>query len=160
MCVCVSVCECVFVYIFLQLYLHHHYYLHECIYMYILVFLIFVELGVSEGTISMLRGLYESNKDTIINHLEVTGIALPELIGVDWRLDYGIRSKHGGRGNLPMFFVNLKLKDRGLVRDVEMICSQEELEDMLSKVKDAVKQTERLLSAGQSSSAGGDSQLS
>lgn len=117
---------------------------------------LFLELGVGEGTVSMLRSLYESNKDTIVNHLEVTGIALPELIGVDWRLDYAIRSKHGGRGHIPMFFVNLKLKDRGLIRDVEMLCTQEELEDMLSKVKDAVKQTERILSAGPSSSEGSE----
>ena len=66
-------------------------------------------------------------------------------MGVNWRLDYAIRSKHGGRGNVPVFFLNLKLKDRGVIRDVEVVASQEELQDMLSKVRDAVKQTERIL---------------
>ena len=107
----------------------------------------------NEETMDMLRDLYESNKDTLVQHLERTGIGAPELIGVDWRLDYAIRSKHGGRGNLPMFFVNLKLKDRGLVRDIEMVCNQEELEDMLAKVKDAVKQTERILQASSTEEA-------
>jgi len=41
--------------------------------------------------------------------------------------------------------VNLLLKEKGIVRDVELIASQEELQDMLSKVRDAVKQTERIL---------------
>jgi hypothetical protein len=67
------------------------------------------------------------------------------LVAVDWRLDYSIRSKHAGRSNIPLFFVNLLLKEKGIVRDVELIASQEELQDMLSKVRDAVKQTERIL---------------
>lgn len=100
----------------------------------------------------MLSDLYETNRETLVDHLKITGIAAPELIGVDWRLDYAIRSKHGGKGHLPIFFVNLKLKERGLVKDFDMICTQEELEDMLSKVKDAVKQTERILQVGTSTS--------
>ena len=52
----------------------------------------------------------------------------------DHTFTYIFRSKHGGRGNLPIFFVNLKLKDRGLIRDVEMIASQEELEVSLDGV--------------------------
>jgi hypothetical protein len=48
---------------------------------------------------------------------------------------------------VPIFFVNLKLKERGIVRDVELIASQEELLDLVAKVRDAVKQTERILMA-------------
>lgn len=53
---------------------------------------------------------------------------------MDWRLDYSVRSKHGGRNNSPMYFVSLKVRDRGLLRTIEMVASIEELQDMLAKV--------------------------
>ena len=62
------------------------------------------------------------------------GIAAPTIIGVDWRLDYSIKSKNAGRENASMFFVSLKVKDRGVVREINMIASIEELQDLLSKV--------------------------
>lgn len=44
-----------------------------------------------------------------------------------------------------MFFVALKVRDRGVLRDINMIASLEEMQDLLSKVRDAVKQVERVL---------------
>ena len=70
----------------------------------------------------------------IFNCILFKGINAPAIIGVDWRLDYSIRSKNAGRENVPLFFVSLKVKDRGLIRDVNMIATLEELQDMLSKV--------------------------
>jgi COMM domain containing 3 len=62
------------------------------------------------------------------------GISAPMIVDIDWRLDYSIRSKHGGRNNIPMYFVCLKVKDRGLMRNVEMIASLEEMQDLLASV--------------------------
>ena len=53
---------------------------------------------------------------------------------MDWRLDYSIKSKNAGRENASVFFVSLKVKDRGVVREINMIASIEELQDLLSKV--------------------------
>ena len=78
--------------------------------------------------------LYEQHSGTLIAHMEVSGIAFPELIGIDWRLDYSIRSKHGGRKNTAMYFVVLKVKDRGLPREIQMMATYEDLQDMLAKV--------------------------
>lgn len=44
-----------------------------------------------------------------------------------------------------MYFVSLKVNDRGLLRNIDMIASLEEMQDLLSKVRDAVKQVERVL---------------
>ena len=77
------------------------------------------------------------------------GIAAPTIIGIDWRLDYSIKSKNAGRENVSMFYVSLKVKDRGVISEINMIASIEELQDLLSKVKDAVKQTERVLSSSE-----------
>lgn len=78
--------------------------------------------------------LYEQHSGTLIAHMETSGISFPELIGMDWRLDYSIRSKHGGRKNTAMYFVVLRVKDRGLPREVQMMASYEDLQDMLAKV--------------------------
>jgi len=67
--------------------------------------------------------------------MSLAGIAAPTIIGVDWRLDYSIKSKNAGRENASMFFVSLKVKDRGVVREINMIASIEELQDLLSKVR-------------------------
>lgn len=75
--------------------------------------------------------------------LFLIGISAPMIVDIDWRLDYSIRSKHGGRNNIPMYFVCLKVKDRGLIRNIEMIASLEEMQDLLASVRDAVKQVER-----------------
>lgn len=80
----------------------------------------------------------------------IIGIAAPTIVGVDWRIDYAIRSKSIGKINAPMFFVSLKIFDRGLYRYITMTATSEELQDLLSKVKDAVKQADR----GVSSSSG------
>ncbi len=99
---------------------------------------------------------------------------MPEIVDVEWRLDYVVRSKHGGRENYPQFIIYLKVtpqplwicrtepalervilisvglfdlqvKDRGLVRNIVFGANQEELEDLLGKVRDAVKQVDRLI---------------
>ncbi len=87
----------------------------------------------------VLVDLYTQHQTTLISHMEATGIAAPSIVGIDWRLDYSVRSKHGGRENIPMFFVTLNVQDRGVIRDIDMIASQEEMKDMLSRVKEAVR---------------------
>ena len=76
------------------------------------------------------------------------GLSAANIVGIDWRLDYSVRSKHGGQENTPLFLLCLKLKepnDSNVIRNVEMIATQDELQDMLAKVKDAVKQVERVV---------------
>jgi hypothetical protein len=103
------------------------------------------ELGAGEEATGALTALYAEHSELLVEHLSATGIAAPEVVGVDWRLDYSVKSSCGGRGNVAMFFVSLTVKDRGLLREVGFIASIEELQDLLAKVKDAVKQTDRLL---------------
>jgi hypothetical protein len=67
-------------------------------------------------------------------YVALLGNVAPAIVGIDWRLDYSIRSKSAGRENVPVFFVAVKVKDRGLYREIKMFASLEELQDMLSKV--------------------------
>lgn len=34
---------------------------------------------------------------------------MPEIVDIEWRLDYVVRSKHGGRENYPLFLISLKV---------------------------------------------------
>jgi hypothetical protein len=94
-----------------------------------------------------------------------SGISFPQIIGIDWRIDYSIRSKSTGKDNIPMFYVSLKVLETNnhnscgsgsnedhKVNNINFIASLEEMHDLLSKVRDAVKQVERILNTGGSSS--------
>lgn len=82
-----------------------------------------------------------------------TGIAVPSIVDINWRLDYNVRSKQGGRENKALYFISLKIKDRGIIRSIDMIANQEELQDLFNRVRDAVKQVERVLNTGDASSS-------
>ena len=69
---------------------YYHFFNHNYLH-YFFKSTFFVELGVGEESISMLKEMYEANKIVLIEHLEVTGISSPQLVAVDWRLDYAIR---------------------------------------------------------------------
>jgi polycomb group RING finger protein 4 len=102
------------------------------------------ESGINTGNnhFKLILETYATHGDTMLAHVEATGIAAPTLVDMQWRLDYSVRSKHGGRENVPMYFVTLKVKDRGIVRDIDMIASLEELQDMHARTKEAVKSVE------------------
>lgn len=102
-----------------------------------------VDSNISTSIVEM----YSTHFETLVKHMENTCISAPEIVGLEWRLDYSLTSKNGGRVNSPMYLVTLRVKERGLVREMDMIASREEVQDMLSKLKDAVKQVERLLNS-------------
>jgi hypothetical protein len=71
----------------------------------------------------------------------LSGLGTPELVGIDWRLDYHVQSSITGHDNEPVYYVTLKVLDKdGKKQDIAMACSLEELQNMHSKVKDAAKQ--------------------
>ncbi len=88
------------------------------------------------------------------------GISASSIVGIDWRLDYSVRSKHAGQDNTPLFFLSLKIRDinhlkqqNGPIRTVELLATQDELQDLLAKVRDAVKQVDRVLAAASATNA-------
>ncbi len=71
---------------------------------------------------------------------------------MSWRLDYQVRSGDGGREKNLIYYVSLKVAEgvggRNVERTIDFEASPEEMVDLLSKVKDAVKQVDRLTSRG------------
>ena len=105
------------------------------------------EQGVGEEIQNILIEQYNTNLNTIKKHMTITGITASNIVGITWRLDYSVRSKHAGQENLPMFLLCLNVKEQNsnTIRKVEIITNQEELQDILNKVKDAVKQLDRVV---------------
>lgn len=81
---------------------------------------------------------------------------------IKWRLDYSIRSKTLGKENIPMFHIALQVAANSTtttssssntnnvhtdITEVTFLATLEELQDLLSKVKDAIKQVDRVLKA-------------
>ena len=107
---------------------------------------LFQEQSLVGENIDVIISFYNQHQETILNHIRKIGISFSQIIGVDWRIDYSIRSKTTGKENVPMFFVSLKvLEPNEKVNNINFIANLEEMHDLLAKVRDAVKQVERVL---------------
>ncbi len=93
----------------------------------------------------LIATLYDQNRDILIQRISDSVISYPSLVNLSWRLNYDVRSKHGGRENVPSFLVTLELKDRGFMRYVDLVMTSEQLQDMNMKMRDALKQVDRIL---------------
>lgn len=126
--------------------------------------------GANDKVAAIFSEFFDKHKLTLFTHLSSTGtvhitsiftnivmmragISAPSIVGIDWRLDYSVRSKHAGQENTAMFILCLKVHERNTneIRNVEIVATQEEVQDMLSKVRDAVKQVERVVVASTAS---------
>jgi len=100
---------------------------------------------VSKDIAAVLVDTYIQHKELMLKHVETGGISAWEIISLDWRIDFAIRSKQGGRDNTPVYLLELKVLDRGLPRIIDMTANEEELQDLIAKIQDAVKQTDRTI---------------
>ena len=77
-----------------------------------------------------------------------TGLRGTHIIGCDWRLDYHVRSSATGIEHVPVYFVSLKTKGSdGTLGSTDFTCSMEQMQDLLSIVRDATKQLDRILTS-------------
>eukprot|EP01102_Stenamoeba_stenopodia_P004173 TRINITY_DN1437_c0_g1_i1.p1 TRINITY_DN1437_c0_g1~~TRINITY_DN1437_c0_g1_i1.p1 ORF type:complete len:224 (-),score=70.86 TRINITY_DN1437_c0_g1_i1:130-708(-) len=89
---------------------------------------------------------YETHKKALRDLLSTTSFNYPHIVGVDWRLDYQIKSSRVERVDAATYFIKLKAKtNEGQNKDVEFNCSLEQLQDLVVKLKDASKQVDRIL---------------
>ena len=94
-------------------------------------------------------------------HSSFLGFNFPHIVGVDWRMDYCIKTDTLAHVGKPLYFLsfqtenNLKLPEGegkgegeegvgGAGGQVDLTCNLEELQDLVSKLKDATRQMERI----------------
>lgn len=110
------------------------------------------EQGLRPAVVDLLAAFYAQQQEVIINHLAKMSINFSQVVGIDWRLDYDVKSKDTGKDGLPLFYVTLQVVN-GLVNDgnsshvqaISFTATLEELQDLLAKVRDAVKEVDRVL---------------
>eukprot|EP01041_Mallomonas_annulata_P012438 gene12438-26171_t len=102
--------------------------------------------SLSNSKANLIVEYFEENKERILRHLLEIGISFPSIVDIKWRLDCTVSSRYAGRSNDPMFVLQLQVKETdGSIRSIDMMATREELHDLLAKVRDAVKQVDRVL---------------
>lgn len=88
---------------------------------------------------------YEEHKDEIQAELARIGTSFPHVVDVDWRLDYYLKNNHVEKVNAASYLISLKTQEPGEKegQDVQFSCSLEQLQDLVSKLKDATKCLEK-----------------
>ena len=102
-----------------------------------------------DGEMSRLIGKsFAAGKGDLRWMLQCTAIGQLTLIDFEWRLDYHVRSSATGIEHVPVYFVSMKTKSPdGEYGQKDFTCSHEQMQDMLSTVRDAIKNVERLSSS-------------
>eukprot|EP00249_Psilotum_nudum_P025347 c29721_g1_i1 orf=740-1456(-) len=105
------------------------------------------ECGFSDAKRELLSLVFQERKEELrgLLNLTATHSYLPELLGVDWKLDYCVCSSEDRALRDFVYRVSLKTMDSvsGKDNSIEFFCSVEELQDLVSRLKDACKSVER-----------------
>eukprot|EP01126_Amoeba_proteus_P015221 TRINITY_DN1680_c0_g1_i12.p1 TRINITY_DN1680_c0_g1~~TRINITY_DN1680_c0_g1_i12.p1 ORF type:complete len:200 (-),score=38.68 TRINITY_DN1680_c0_g1_i12:86-685(-) len=102
------------------------------------------ESQVSKPRVSIVTDEYKKYFGNVRQMLWSTGFNFPHIVDVQWRCDYVVKTNSMERLNLPVFFVKLKVADDKSLRDVEFTCNLDQLQDLVSSLKDATVSLERL----------------
>jgi len=80
------------------------------------------------------------------SELSTTTFGCPRIVGVDWRIDYVVKSRHLEKNYRPGYLVTLHTLDaQDQPKDITMSCSVEELTDLVGHLRDATKQVARIV---------------
>ncbi|XP_060556305.1 COMM domain-containing protein 3-like [Ruditapes philippinarum] len=103
------------------------------------------ECKYASDRIETFNKVYNTKKPLMQILLSSVGTCPPHIVDVDWRLDYYIKNNHLERVNEAVYLVTLKTEVPGCseLKDVQFSCTQEQLQDMVGKLKDACKCLEK-----------------
>mmetsp|Transcript_29415 Transcript_29415/g.67472 ORF Transcript_29415/g.67472 Transcript_29415/m.67472 type:complete len:199 (+) Transcript_29415:36-632(+) len=97
--------------------------------------------GVPAGRASLIEKVYEEKLPALRRLLGRTRFSLPQLVGVQWRLDYVVKTKHADHVNEPFFLLRFVTVQRdGQEEPLEVTCSEEQVSDLYATLKEASHQ--------------------
>jgi len=106
--------------------------------------------NVDSQRIEVILNLYSTTKEALRTLLSTTSFHYPHITGIDWRLDYFMKSNSMEKINSPTYLLSFETKkpqtlgsERDDTSKVEFSCTLEQLQDLLNRFKDAAKQVER-----------------
>lgn len=88
--------------------------------------------------------LYDCNKKAIQAQLESIGYGSPHIVDIDWRLDYCIKVDTCNSVGVPLYRVRFTTRKHEVGKNVTFTCTIQQLQDLVSKLKDAVRHIEKL----------------
>lgn len=105
------------------------------------------ECGLQDIKVEILCRIFQEHKGDLRGLLSLTAnhSYLPQLLGVDWRLDYRVSSSEDRASREFLYHVSFNTFDpaTGKKDQVEFFANVEELQDLMSQLKDACKSVER-----------------
>lgn len=88
---------------------------------------------------------YQKKLAMLRHILSATSFGFPHIVDADWRLDYYLKSDTISKVNQPQYYIKLKVKDeQGAPKDIDFVCTIEQLQDMVDKLQDAAHSINRL----------------
>eukprot|EP01100_Stratorugosa_tubuloviscum_P012544 TRINITY_DN5993_c2_g1_i3.p1 TRINITY_DN5993_c2_g1~~TRINITY_DN5993_c2_g1_i3.p1 ORF type:complete len:193 (+),score=92.80 TRINITY_DN5993_c2_g1_i3:80-658(+) len=104
------------------------------------------ESQLAEQRIGIITKVYEEKVNVLRSLLATTAFTFPHIVDVDWRLDYQIKTNKIEKVGIPLYFINLQtINNNNESKVINFSCTAEELQDFVTKLKDATKQIERML---------------
>lgn len=103
------------------------------------------EQGFGPKQAELLGGAYAKHRDALRVLLGRSTFHFPHIVDLEWRMDYHIKSANVERVDEFEWLVTLKTIDKGAMRDVTFSANREEMQELLSKMKDALSAAERLV---------------
>ncbi|KAI0211588.1 COMM domain-containing protein 3 [Lamellibrachia satsuma] len=99
----------------------------------------------SPDRIALFNKIYTDQKPQLQILLSSVGKSHPNIVDVDWRVDYCLKNNQIDRVNEPTFLISLKTQQSGRpgLEPVQLACTQEQLQDLVTKLRDACKSLER-----------------
>eukprot|EP00457_Paulinella_chromatophora_P019448 gb/GEZN01021124.1/.p1 GENE.gb/GEZN01021124.1/~~gb/GEZN01021124.1/.p1 ORF type:complete len:210 (+),score=29.75 gb/GEZN01021124.1/:22-651(+) len=113
------------------------------------------DIGVSSERAKLFSTSFHKSKMAIRATLAKTGFAFDTVVGMDWRIDYYIKSDTLELARMPIYFITLRTKKGGggnatnapggppggagggVIKKVHFTCNLQELQDLSAKLKDA-----------------------
>ncbi|CAG9772197.1 unnamed protein product [Ceutorhynchus assimilis] len=108
------------------------------------------ECDIEKDRAQLLEKYYEESYNSIRMQLLNIGNYLPHITDVRWKIDYMVKSSTWDQSEGPIFRVSLKTEkfDSTLkgpkIEFIEFSCTGQELQDLVYKLKDAVRHCQKL----------------
>ncbi|XP_058800268.1 COMM domain-containing protein 3-like [Phymastichus coffea] len=90
---------------------------------------------------------YENHQKEIQENLETVGNSLSHIVDVEWQLDYCIKSNVHNPAGIINYHLSLSTMKNGTIEHIKFTCTQQQLQELVYKLKDATRHVEKLTSS-------------
>eukprot|EP00038_Savillea_parva_P009230 m.182144 g.182144 ORF g.182144 m.182144 type:complete len:192 (-) comp15454_c0_seq1:119-694(-) len=106
------------------------------------------EGGLSAAQVTAIVSKYATHREKLRMLLRKTSTGLPHITDIDWKLQYYMESNQLDKVNEAHYTLQLTTEEGGGKKgQVQLACSLAQLQDLVSKLKDASKRLETLADA-------------